>query len=368
MKSRDKPQESSQSDEHLMRLAIKEASRGLGLTAPNPAVGAVIVKNGRLLAKGYHRAAGLPHAEIDAIRKLIPDFIFHPSSFSLPPRLLAGSTLYVTLEPCSSHGKTPPCTGAIIAAGISRVVYGTRDPDKRHLGRATKILRKAGIEVTEGILLQECTALNAHWNHRNTRGLPWVIAKAGMSLDGRIDSPPHQRWITSTASRKEAMHLRASVEAILVGGGTVRADDPSLTIRGIKLAKNHPQPWRVVWSRSGKIPKKSKLLADAHRDRTLVFTGMKLRKVLRELGKRGISSVLIEGGGHTLGEAFDQNMVDEVRFFIAPVIQGGSVPAVEGRGRGSRAPAIQLTDVIYKRIRSDVMVSGRVLRKQRNRL
>ncbi|MCX6958962.1 MAG: bifunctional diaminohydroxyphosphoribosylaminopyrimidine deaminase/5-amino-6-(5-phosphoribosylamino)uracil reductase RibD [Verrucomicrobia bacterium] len=356
------------SDERFMRLAIKEASRGLGLTAPNPAVGAVIVKNGRLLAKGYHRASGLPHAEIDAIRKLIPNFIFHPSAFSLQHRPLAGSTLYVTLEPCSSHGKTPPCTGAIIAAGISRVVYGTRDPDKRHLGRATKILRKAGIEVTEGVLAEECAALNAYWNHRKRTGLPWVIAKAGMSLDGRIDSPPHRRWITSTASRKEAMHLRASVEAILVGGGTVRSDDPSLTIRGIKLAKNHPQPWRVVWSRSGEFPKKSKLLADAHRDRTLVFTGITLRKVLRELGKRGISSVLIEGGGHTLGEAFDRNLVDEARFFIAPVIQGGTVPAVGGRGRRSRAPAIQLTDVIHKKIGSDVMVSGKVLKEQKSRL
>jgi diaminohydroxyphosphoribosylaminopyrimidine deaminase/5-amino-6-(5-phosphoribosylamino)uracil reductase len=357
-----------------MRLAIKEASRGLGLTAPNPAVGAVIVKNGRLLAKGYHRAAGLPHAEIDAIRKLedrrwkIGDRS-HPKLLTPNSQLpAAGSTLYVTLEPCSSHGKTPPCTGAIIATGISRVVYGTRDPDKRHLGRATKILRKAGIEVTEGVLAEECAALNAYWNHRKRTGLPWVIAKAGMSLDGRIDSPPHRRWITSTASRKEAMHLRASVEAILVGGGTVRADDPSLTIRGIKLAKNHPQPWRVVWSRSGKIPKKSKLLADAHRDRTLVYTGMTLRKVLRELGKRGISSVLIEGGGHTLGEAFDRNLVSEAHFFIAPVIQGGSVQAVGGRGRGSRAPAIQLTDVIHKKIGSDVMVSGKVLREQKSRL
>ena len=373
MKSRDTPQERSQSDEHFMRLAIKEASRGLGLTAPNPAVGAVIVKNGRLLAKGYHRAAGLPHAEIDAIRKLedrrwkIGDRS-HPKLQTPNSQLpAAGSTLYVTLEPCSSYGKTPPSTGAIIATGISRVVYGTRDPDKRHLGQATKILRKAGIEVTESILVQECTALNTHWNHRNKTGLPWVVAKAGMSLDGRLDSPSHRRWITSAASRREAMSLRSSVEAILVGGGTVRADDPSLTIRGIKLAKKHPQPWRVVWSKSGKLPKKSKLLADAHRERTLVFTGMTLRKVLQELGKRGVSSVLIEGGGHTLGEAFDRNLVDEVRFFIAPVIQGGTIPAVGGGRRGSHSSATQLTDVIYKRISSDVMVSGKVLRKQKSR-
>jgi diaminohydroxyphosphoribosylaminopyrimidine deaminase/5-amino-6-(5-phosphoribosylamino)uracil reductase len=341
------------SDERFMRLAIKEASRALGRTAPNPAVGAVLVKGGKIIAKGHHRAAGLPHAEIEAIRMLTPDL--QPSAFSLQPRPLADATLYVTLEPCSSHGKTPPCTEAIIAAGIGRVVYGATDPDKRHRGRAAKILRKAGIKVTEGILSRECAALNSHWNHRATTGLPWVIAKAGMSLDGRIDSPPHRRWITSAASRREAMRLRACVDAILVGGGTVRADDPALTIRGIRLPKGHPHPWRVVWSRSGKIPRKSKLLTDTHRDRTLLFTGMTLGKVLQELAKQGISSVLIEGGGQTLGEAFKCNLVDEVRFFIAPVIQGGNVPAVSGH----ITPA-HLEDVTFKKIGSDVMISGRI--------
>jgi diaminohydroxyphosphoribosylaminopyrimidine deaminase/5-amino-6-(5-phosphoribosylamino)uracil reductase len=329
-------------DERFMRLAIKEATKALGRTAPNPAVGAVIVKNGKVLAKGYHHAAGLPHAEIEALRKL-------PLSRS------KGTTLYVTLEPCSSHGRTPPCTEAIIAAGITRVVYGATDPDKRHRGRAATILKKKKITVTQGILEKECAALNAHWNHRATTGMPWVIAKAALSLDGRIDSPPYRRWITSAASRKEAMHLRASVDAILVGGGTVRADDPSLTIRGLNLPKKHPQPWRVVWSRSGKISKTCKLLSDAHRERTLVFSGMTLRKALQELGKRGISSVLIEGGGKTLGEAFKRKLVNEVRFFIAPVIQGGNVLAVSAR----ISPA-HLTDVSYTTIGSDVMISGKV--------
>ena len=338
MKQRTDPK----SDERFMRLAIREASRAQGQTSPNPVVGAVIVKNGRILSKGYHHAAGLPHAEIVALRKL-------------KPAQANSTTLYVTLEPCSSHGKTPPCTMAIIAAGISRVVYGATDPDKRHRGRAAAILKKAEIAVTSGLIAEECSALNAHWNHRASTGFPWVIAKAGMSLDGRIDSPPSNRWITSAASRKEAMRLRSSVEAILVGGGTVRTDDPSLTIRGIKLPKRHPQPWRIVWSCSGKIPRKSKLLTDTHRDRTLVFTGMTLRKVLLELGKRGISSVLIEGGGHTLGEAFKRNLVDEVRFFIAPVIQGGNVPAVSGH----ITPA-HLQEVNYKKIGSDLMVSGKV--------
>jgi len=346
-------------DERFMRLAIKEAAKALGRTAPNPAVGAVIVKNGKVLAKGYHHAVGLPHAEIEALKEL------EARSWKLgkkqteskqSPQLSAsGCTLYVTLEPCSSHGRTPPCTEAIIAAGITRVVYGATDPDKRHRGRAATILKKKKITVTQGILEKECAALNAHWNHRATTGMPWVIAKAALSLDGRIDSPPHRRWITSAASRKEAMRLRASVDAILVGGGTVRTDDPSLTVRDIKLPKGQPQPWRVIWSQSGKIPKKSKLLTDAHRDRTILFTGMSLRKVLQELGKRGVSSILIEGGGQTLGAAFKAKLVDEVRFFIAPIIQGGKVPAVSAR----ISPA-HLTNVSYTKIGSDVIISGKV--------
>ena len=338
-----------------MRLAIKEAARASGRTAPNPGVGALLVKNGRILARGYHRAAGLPHAEIEAIRRLVPDVGTRPATRGLRPSPLAGCTLYVTLEPCSSHGKTPPCTGAILATGISRVVYGATDPDNRHRGRAAGILRKAGLAVTEGVLAEECAALNAAWNHRHATGLPWTIAKAALSLDGRIDSPPHRRWITSAASRREAMRLRASVEAILVGGGTVRTDNPALTIRDIALPKNHPQPWRVVWSRNGKIPKTSKILTDTHRERTLVFKAMTLRQVLRELAKRGISSVLIEGGGRTLGEAFRRKLVDEVRFFIAPVIQGGKVPAVS-----SRITPAHLQDMEFKRIGSDLMISGLV--------
>ena len=335
----------NQQDELFMRLAMKQAIRALRRTAPNPAVGALIVKNSKVLAKGYHRSAGLPHAETDALRKL-------------GASKAVGATLYVTLEPCSSHGKTPPCTEAIIASGISRVVYGATDPDKRHRGRASRILRKAGIVVREGVLAKECSAINAHWNHRASTGLPWVIAKAGMSLDGRIDSPLHiseRRWITSAASRKEGMRIRASVEAILVGGGTVRTDDPALTIRDIKIPEDQPHPWRVVWSKSGKIPKKSKLLTDAHRDRTLLFTNMTLRRVLQELSMRGISSVLIEGGGHTLGEAFKRKLVNEVRFFIAPVIQGGHLPAVS-----ATIPPSHLEEVSYTKIGSDVMISGKV--------
>jgi diaminohydroxyphosphoribosylaminopyrimidine deaminase / 5-amino-6-(5-phosphoribosylamino)uracil reductase len=332
-------------DERFMRIALDEAAKGLGRTAPNPAVGAVLVKGGKVLSKGYHHAAGLPHAEIETLRRVTPE-------------KAAGAALYITLEPCSSHGRTPPCTAAIIASGITRVVYGATDPDKRHRGKAVRILRKAGIEVIEGVLADQCAALNRHWNHRNAAGMPWVIAKAGLTLDGRIDSPPHRRWITSAASRREAMKLRTSVEAILVGGGTVRTDDPSLTIRGIKIPKGHSQPWRVVWSKSGKIPKKSKLLTDAHRYRTIILNGMTLRAALKELSNRGISSVLIEGGGRTHGEAFKGKLVDEVRFFIAPVIQGGNIPAVSD----SIYPA-KLIAVTYTKIGSDLMISGMVRKR-----
>ena len=339
-----------------MRIALAEATKGRGMTAPNPAVGSVIVRNGKLLSKGYHHAAGRPHAEIEAISKRIPGL--KSRDFSPRSRPLAGATLYVTLEPCSSHGRTPPCTEAIIATGISRVVYGATDPDKRHRGRAARILRKAGIEVVEGCLGEECADLNRHWNHRNATGFPWIIAKAGMSLDGRIDSPPHRRWITSSASRRESMRLRASVEAILVGGGTVRTDDPSLTIRGIRLPKGHPQPWRIVWSKSGKIPEACKLLTDAHRDRTILLKGMTLRAALKELTRRGISSVLIEGGGQTLGEAFRAELVDEVCFFIAPVLQGGRIRALGG----VTMPPMKLNRLTSRSIGGDLVMAAGVIR------
>jgi diaminohydroxyphosphoribosylaminopyrimidine deaminase/5-amino-6-(5-phosphoribosylamino)uracil reductase len=326
-----------------MRTAIAEAAKGSGKTFPNPAVGAVIVSGGKIISRGFHHAAGLPHAEIEALR-------------GIAPGQTLGATLYVTLEPCSSHGKTPPCTGALIASGIGRVVYGATDPDKRHRGRAARILNNAGIQVAGGVLSEECAALNPHWNHRHSTGMPWVIAKAGMSLDGRIDSPPRRRWITSAASRHEAMHLRASVEAVLVGGGTVRTDDPSLTVRGIRLPRGVPQPWRVVWTKGGNLPKTSRLLTDPHRHRTIILSGMSLRAALKELARRGISSVLIEGGGSTLGEAFARKLVDEVRFFIAPIVQGGNVATLGERG----LPPVILKDAVHTRIGADVMVSALV--------
>jgi diaminohydroxyphosphoribosylaminopyrimidine deaminase/5-amino-6-(5-phosphoribosylamino)uracil reductase len=331
-----------ENDEAMMRLAIREARKGIGKTAPNPAVGAVLVRKGKILASGWHRAAGRPHAEIEALKKTSD---------------ARGATLYVTLEPCSTHGRTPPCTSAIIQAGITRVVFGATDPNPAHAGRATAILQKAGIEVSSGILSSECALLNRAWNKWISTGLPYVTAKAGMSLDGRIASPPDRRWITSEAARRDAMKLRAECDAILVGAETIRIDNPHLTLRGLRAAK---QPWRVVWSRSGKIPKASNVLTDIHRERTLVFSGKSLRTVLKELGRRGVQHVLIEGGGRTLGEAFDKELVDRVVFYIAPILMGGPIPALGGSGVASNEEGLRLCDPVYKKIGPDLRIEGEI--------
>lgn len=336
----------SREDIPLMKAALVEARKGKGMTHPNPAVGAVVVKNRRILSRGWHRAAGGPHAEIEALGGL--------KNISEA----RGSTLYVTLEPCSTHGRTPPCTQAIIDAGIRRVVYGARDPNPLHAGRADRILKKAGVSVSCGVLEEECTFLNESWNKWIATGLPLVVAKAGMSLDGCIASPPGRRWITSGEARFDAMKLRASCGAILVGGETVRTDNPKLTVRGIPGAS---QPLRVVWTKSGKLPPKCHLLTDQFRKKTLVYKDIPLRDVLVDLGKKGIEKLLIEGGGHTLGEAFDRRLVDRVSFYIAPVLTGGGVPAVAGFGVGSNEEGLRLERVEYRQIGPDLKIEAAVV-------
>ncbi|MGC3991308.1 MAG: bifunctional diaminohydroxyphosphoribosylaminopyrimidine deaminase/5-amino-6-(5-phosphoribosylamino)uracil reductase RibD [Chthoniobacteraceae bacterium] len=330
-------------DEKFMRAALEEARKGIGKTSPNPAVGAVLVRNGRILARGWHHGAGQPHAEIDALRQT---------------KSAAGATLYVTLEPCSTHGRTPPCTQAIIQAGIARVVVGATDPNPHHAGRGFPLLKKHGIEVTSGVLAEECTALNRAFNQWIVTGLPWVIAKAGMSLDGRLTRPPGEgQWLTSPASRKHAQQLRARVDAILIGAGTLRADNPRLTVRGHRGAR---QPWRVVLTRSGDLPQDAHLFTDEHRDRTLVFTKKSLRTVLRELGKRQITSVLIEGGSKVLGEAFDQKLVNEVCFYLAPIFCGGPQVVIGGKGAPTIEAATYLQNARYEKIGPDVCICGEV--------
>jgi diaminohydroxyphosphoribosylaminopyrimidine deaminase/5-amino-6-(5-phosphoribosylamino)uracil reductase len=337
---------SEMQDESFMRAALAEARRGLGHTSPNPAVGAVIVRGGRIIARGYHRRAGLPHAEIEALRAL------------KKPALAKGATIYVTLEPCSTHGRTPPCVEAIIAAGFRRVVIGTIDPNPAHAGRGVKLLRAAEIEVTTGVLEAECRAANAAFNHWIVTKMPLVIAKAGLSLDGRLTRPPGEgQWLTNAAARADAHRLRAQVDAILIGAETLRRDNPRLTVRGVRGAR---QPWRVVVTRSGRLPKDAHLFIDEHRERTLVYRGKSLRAVLRDLGKRQIISVLIEGGGGVLGEAFDRRLVQRVNFYLAPLLCGGPAVVVSGRGVGSTAESAIVRDPVYTKLGDNLRLTGEI--------
>lgn len=327
-------------DEKFMREAIRLARKGLGKTRPNPAVGCVIVKSGRIIGRGWHRKAGLPHAEVEALRSL------------KNPAAARGATAYITLEPCCTHGRTPPCTEAIIAAGVARVVVGAIDPNPRHRGRGLQLLTKAGIKAQHGVLATECAALNPEFHHVMRTGLPWVIAKCGMSLDGRLTRPPGEgQWITSPAARRDAMRLRARVDAILVGAGTVKADNPALTLRGIKGR----QPWRVIWAPRGAPPTKAHVFQDALRDRTIVLREKTLRAALRDLARRGIQSVLVEGGGYTLGKLFERQLASECVFYVAPVLTGGETGAA-GAGRLRRV--LPLRELRVTRTGKDLRLSG----------
>ena len=226
---------------------LREARKAVGHTSPNPAVGAVLFSRNCIVSRGYHRGPGLPHAEIDCLRKFKRDV----------PK---DAVLYVTLEPCSSVGRTGACTDALIHAGVKSVVIGTMDPNPQHRGRAAEILRNAGIEVRFGILAEGCAVLNEAFNKWIATGIPFVIAKCGMSLDGRLTRPKKEsRWLTSGAARRHAQQLRAQMDAILVGANTVRIDNPRLTVRDIRGVR---QPLRVVLTRSGKLPPQARILTD----------------------------------------------------------------------------------------------------------
>ena len=341
-------------DEPFLRAALEEARRGVGRTSPNPAVGAVIVREEadgpRIVGSGWHRQAGMPHAEIEALRSLAS------------PSLARGATRYVTLEPCSTHGQTPPCTEAILQAGFRRVVIGTLDPNPAHAGRAMDILRKAGVEVRYGVLEEECRQLNLAFNHWIVTGMPWVIAKAGMSLDGRITRPPDApRWITNETSRADTHRMRAQVDAILIGGGTLRDDNPRLTVRGLAEEEGVRQPWRVIVSRSGDLPQDAAVFTDEHRERTLVFTGRPLREVLEELGRRTVTSVLIEGGMRVLGEALDERLVNQVCFYVSPLLLGGPKLVTGGLGVRETREAPRIVNPSYERFGDDVRMMGEVV-------
>jgi diaminohydroxyphosphoribosylaminopyrimidine deaminase/5-amino-6-(5-phosphoribosylamino)uracil reductase len=325
-----------------MRSALQEARKGLGQTSPNPAVGAILAINRKVVAKGHHERAGGPHAEVECLRN---------AKGPVPKNAI----LYVTLEPCSTHGQTGPCTDAIVAAGVHRVVIGAIDPNPRHAGRGIDQLKRAGLQVHSGVLANECSALNEAFNKWIQTRRPFVIAKCGMSLDGRLSAPPQEtQWITSTASRRHAQQLRAQVDAILIGAGTLRVDDPRLTAR----LRGARQPWRIVLSRSGAFPRGARLFTDRFAARTTVHRGENLDTVLRELGEKEITSVLIEGGGEILGQALDQRLVDKVQLYLGPILTGGPIVAFPGIGAASTERALRLERVRYERIGQDVCITG----------
>lgn len=327
-----------------MRLALVEARKGLGATSPNPAVGAVIVKGGRLLARGYHRRAGRPHAEIEALRRV-------------PTRhQTEGATMYVTLEPCSTRGRTPPCTEAIIRSGIRRVVIGAIDPNPNHQGRGLQQLQEHGISVAAGVLERASVALNAGFNRWILSKRPWVIAKIAQSLDGRITRPADEsRWLTGESARRRVHQLRSTVDAILVGAETIRRDDPLLTVRNIRGAR---QPWRVVMTRSANLPSGARVFTDPYRDRTIVFQNRSWDEILDDLGQRGVTRLLVEGGGDVLGQLFDQGRIDELWSFFAPLLTGGDKPSFGGSGVTSNESAISLKETKFERLEDDLLVRG----------
>jgi len=325
-----------------MRVALKEARKAVGRTSPNPAVGAVLVVDNRIVAKGHHRAAGREHAEIECLRNF---------SGALPE----GATLYVTLEPCSTVGRTGPCTNGIIKAGVKDVVVGVMDVNPRHQGRGIAQLRAAGIKVREGILAEECARLNEAFNKWIVSGRPFVIAKCGMSLDGRLTRRPGEPcWLTDAAARRHAHRLRASVDAVLVGAETVRADNPRLTIRGVCAR----QPWRVVLSDSGRLPPRAHLFSDRFAKRTLIYIAKPLAAVLKDLGEKDITSVLIEGGGNVLGQALDGRLIDKVQLYLGPILTGGPVVAFAGVGAADAIKAMKLDRISYKRIGQSFCVTA----------
>ncbi len=329
-----------------MEEALREARLGVGLTSPNPPVGAVIVRDGALLGGGHHRKAGEAHAEIEALRQA-------RAAFS--EDRIRGATIYVTLEPCSTQGRTPPCTAAIIEAGLTRVVYGSEDPNPSHRGRAGELLRERGIAVTGGVLVAACDDLIRPFRKWITTGLPYIIAKAGQSLDGRITRPPGEpQWITSEAARAHGRRLRVRVDAILVGAETIRRDNPQLTLRDDSQS-GKAQPWRVILSRGGMLPQDAQVFTDVFKERTFVLPSMKFAEVMKELARRQITSVLVEGGGSVLGQAFAARCVDEAHWYLAPRFCGGGRSALDGP---LLEPSVTLDGVTILPLGDNVLVSG----------
>lgn len=333
----------------FMDLALDEARRGWGLTNPNPMVGAVVVRDGKVIGKGFHRGAGLPHAEIETladVRRNGAD--------------AKGAELYVTLEPCSTTGRTGPCTEAILASGIAKVFVGVVDPNPRHAGRGIGILRERGVEVETGIAERECAKLNRSFFKWIVTGRPFVTLKLATTLDGRIATASgDSKWVTGEAARSRVQMLRKLADAVMVGGETLRRDAPRLTVRE---PEDWPrQPLRIVATRDAELVSQlPELYPDGRIEAVNLPDAAAWDGFLLGLGKREMIDLLIEGGGGVAASALAAHAVDRVEFHIAPKILGGkeSRPAVAGASPELMAQALKLRGVEVARLGDDVMISG----------
>jgi diaminohydroxyphosphoribosylaminopyrimidine deaminase/5-amino-6-(5-phosphoribosylamino)uracil reductase len=347
-------------DTAYMRRALRLAARAAGRTSPNPLVGAVLVRDGQVIGEGYHRAAGEPHAEVNAIRKA---------------KDASGATLYLNLEPCVHHGRTPPCVDAVREAGITRVVAAMRDPDPRTDGKGLRALRAAGIAVEEGLLREEAERLNAGFISRVTRGRPFVLLKLAATVDGRV-AVPGRRYLSGKPALREVHRLRDRFDAVLVGIGTVLADDPALTVREVKGR----DPLRVVVDAEARTPPTAKVVRAKDPQRTVIFVardadvrrtnrlrdagvllatapradgGLDLGAVLRWLGQHGVNTVLSEAGPQVAGTLVRDKLADRLLFLVSPIAGGDGPPALE------RVPKpTDLRDVRVRRLGADLVFEG----------
>lgn len=354
-------------DGQYMQRALALAERGRGRTSPNPMVGCVVVRHDTIVGEGYHSRAGNAHAEVAAIEDAGGD--------------IAGATLYLTLEPCTFHGRTPPCAGLLVEKKPARVVVAMLDPNPRVNGAGVEQLRAAGIQVDVGVCGKEAERLNEVFIKYIRTGRPFVIAKCGMTLDGKIATRTgHSQWVTSAEARRMVHELRDVVDGILVGSRTVMMDNPSLTTRLGK--ENSHDPVRIILDAEEylaadrvvfQVESKSPTWVAGTTGRTYEYAaqtirvprgkeGVDIAALMHELGKREITSLLIEGGGTTLASSFEAGIVDKVCFFIAPKIIGGrdAVTAVEGEGVASMDQAIQVEDMTVTRVGPDLLVEGYV--------
>ena len=364
-------------DQNYMLQAIQLAKQGEGWTNPNPMVGAVIVKNGRIIGKGYHKKCGELHAERNAIASLTES--------------AEGATIYVTLEPCCHYGKTPPCTEAIIEQKIKRVVIGSRDPNPKVSGKGIKMLQEAGIEVIEDFMREECDRLNPVFFHYITTKTPYVVMKYAMTLDGKIATKTGaSKWITGEAARAEVQHMRHRYMGIMAGIGTVIADDPMLNVR----VEGWKSPIRILCDSGLRIPLDGQIVKSAGKYRTIVAYAdsenteakrkrlhemgveticcpdennqVDLKKLMKYLGEEGIDSILLEGGGTLNDSVLRAGIVQEVQAFIAPKLFGGmnSKTPVEGIGVRFPSEAVKLKCTDICQIGEDIRITCQVCGKE----